>query len=181
MTADIAENVVRAKENIALAAKRAGRAAEDIYLVGATKMNDASRVREAICAGLPICGENRVQELLQKNAGHAYDGARLHFIGHLQKNKVRQIVGLVELIHSADSEALLREIDRVAAARGVVQDVLLEVNIAGESAKSGFAPEEIPAAIAFAGGLERIDGCAPNLRLRRRKPAIFCPHESAFY
>ena len=156
MTADIAENVARAKENIALAAKRAGRAAEDIYLVGATKMNDASRVREAICAGLPICGENRVQELLQKNAGHAYDGARLHFIGHLQKNKVRQIVGLVELIHSADSEAQLREIDRVAASRGVVQDVLLEVNIAGESAKSGFAPEEIPAAIAFAGGLEAV-------------------------
>ena len=115
MTADIAENVARAKENIALAAKRAGRAAEDIYLVGATKMNDASRVREAICAGLPICGENRVQELLQKNAGHAYDGARLHFIGHLQKNKVRQIVGLVELIHSADSEALLRR--RAASCR----------------------------------------------------------------
>ena len=156
MTADIAENVARAKKNIALAAKRAGRAAEDIYLVGATKMNDASRVREAICAGLPICGENRVQELVQKNAEHAYDGARLHFIGHLQKNKVRQIVGLVELIHSADSEALLREIDRVAASRGVVQDVLLEVNIAGESAKSGFAPEEIPAAIAFAGGLEAV-------------------------
>ena len=144
----IAENISLAKENIAAAARRAGRSPGEIYLVGATKMNDTQRVREAIAAGLPICGENRVQELLQKNAEHAYDGAQLHFIGHLQKNKVRQIVGLVSLIHSVDSVELMAQIDRTAGSRGIVQDILLEVNIGAEAAKSGFSSGDIPAALA---------------------------------
>ena len=144
----IAENISLAKENIAAAARRAGRSPGEIHLVGATKMNDTQRVREAIAAGLPICGENRVQELLQKNAEHAYDGAQLHFIGHLQKNKVRQIVGLVSLIHSVDSVELMAQIDRTAGSRGIVQDILLEVNIGAEAAKSGFSSGDIPAALA---------------------------------
>ena len=146
----IAENISLAKENIAAAARRAGRSPGEIYLVGATKMNDTQRVREAIAAGLPICGENRVQELLQKNAEHAYDGAQLHFIGHLQKNKVRQIVGLVSLIHSVDSVELMAQIDRTAGSRGIVQDILLEVNIGAEAAKSGFSSGDTPAALAAA-------------------------------
>lgn len=146
----IAENISLAKENIAAAARRAGRSPGEIYLVGATKMNDTQRVCEAIAAGLPICGENRVQELLQKNAEHAYDGAQLHFIGHLQKNKVRQIVGLVSLIHSVDSVELMAQIDRTAGSRGIVQDILLEVNIGAEAAKSGFSSGDIPAALAAA-------------------------------
>lgn len=143
----IAENVALVKENIALAARAAGRDPAGIRLVAASKTNDAARVREAIAAGVEICGENRVQEMLEKNAQGAYEGAELHFIGHLQKNKVKQVVGLAALIHSVDSLELLAAIDRRAAARGLVQDVLLEVNIAGEASKSGFAPEEIPAAL----------------------------------
>lgn len=152
----IAENLAAARRNVALAAERSGRRAEDILLLGATKMNDAVRVREAIAAGLTACGENRVQELCEKKAQGAYEGAQLHFIGHLQKNKVRRVVGEVELIHGVDSVELMREIDRVAEKRGVVQKVLLEINIAGESAKSGFSPEELPAALELAGGLRSI-------------------------
>ena len=152
----ISENLALAKRNIALAAERAGRRAEDIYLVGATKMNDASRVREAIAAGLAICGGNRVQELVQKNAEHAYDGAALHFIGHLQKNKVRHVVGAASLIHSADSLELIDCIGRTAAERGIVQDILLEVNIGAEAAKSGFTAEDIPAALAHASEIKGI-------------------------
>lgn len=102
----IAENVKLVKENIAAAAIRCGRDPNEIKLVAATKMNDASRVREAIAAGVDICGENRVQELQEKLAQGAYDGCPLHFIGHLQKNKVKNIVGKVELIHSVDSVSL---------------------------------------------------------------------------
>ena len=147
----ITENVALVKENIARAARAAGRDPTGIRLVAASKTNDASRVREAIAAGVEICGENRVQEMLEKHAQGAYEGAELHFIGHLQKNKVKQVVGLVSLIHSVDSLELLAAIDRCAASRGLVQDVLLEVNIGGEVSKSGFPPEEIPAALEKAG------------------------------
>ncbi len=152
----IAENLAEARRNVAEAAARAGRRGDDILLLGATKMNDASRVREAIAAGLTACGENRVQELVEKKAQGAYDGAELHFIGHLQKNKVKYIVGEVALIHGVDSVPLMREIDRAAEKRGVVQDVLLEINIAREASKSGFAPEDLPAALDAAASCEGI-------------------------
>ena len=156
---NIAENVALVRRNIAEAALAAGRDPEKIRLVAATKMNDASRVRQAIAAGVEICGENRVQEMLEKQAQGAYEGAELHFIGHLQKNKAKQVVGLAKLIHSVDSTELLTLISRLAEARGLVQDVLLEVNIAGEAAKSGFAPEDIPKALDFASTL-------PGVRVR---------------
>lgn len=143
----IAENVKLVKENIAAAAMRCGRDPKEIKLVAATKMNDASRVREAIAAGVDICGENRVQELQEKLAQGAYDGCPLHFIGHLQKNKVKNIVGKVELIHSVDSVSLAQEINKRAAALGITQDILLEVNIGAEENKSGFAPEELTNAL----------------------------------
>ena len=143
----IAENVKLVKENIASAAIRCGRDPKGIKLVAATKMNDASRVREAIAAGVDICGENRVQELTEKLAQGAYDGCPLHFIGHLQKNKVKNIVGKVELIHSVDSVSLAQEINKRAAALGITQDILLEVNIGAEENKSGFAPEELTKAL----------------------------------
>ena len=146
----IAENIAIVKEKIARAAEAAGRDPEDVLLIGATKMNDAGRVREAIRAGLPACGENRVQELLEKNEQGAYEGARLHFIGSLQKNKVKYLVGLVELIHSVDSVELMREINKQALKRGITQDILLEVNTGGEDSKSGFAPEMLPEMLAAA-------------------------------
>ena len=94
----IAENVAQVKENIARAARAAGRDPAEIRLVAASKTNDADRVREAIAAGVEICGENRVQEMLEKAAQGAYAGAELHFIGHLQKNKVKQVVGNIFFI-----------------------------------------------------------------------------------
>ena len=144
---DITESVARVKANIAAAAEKADKRPEDIYLVAASKMNDSGRVREAIAAGIRICGENRVQEMVEKQAQGAYEGAELHFIGHLQKNKVKQVVGLASLIQSADSLELIRLIDKTALSRGIVQDILLEVNIGAEASKSGFSPEELPSAL----------------------------------
>lgn len=127
----IAENVKSVKARIAAAAISSGRKPEDILLVAATKMNDAERVRQAVAAGVDACGENRVQELQEKKPLGAYEGAPLHFIGHLQKNKVKYLVGQVDLIESVDSLELLEAIDKRAAGLGAVQDVLLEVNIGG--------------------------------------------------
>ena len=142
----IAENIARVREEIAAAAKEAGRDPGEITLVGASKMNDAAACREAIAAGIDALGENRVQEMTQKLSENAYDGAPLHFIGHLQRNKVKQVVGHVSLIQSVGSLELLDEIEKVAANCGLVQDILLEVNVGGEEAKSGFAPADTEAA-----------------------------------
>ena len=142
----IQENIAQVRANIAEACRAAGRDPSEVILVGASKMNDAAACREAIAAGIDVLGENRVQEMTQKLSEHAYDGAPLHFIGHLQRNKVKQVVGHVDLIQSVGSLELLDEIEKVAANRNLVQDILLEVNIGREEAKSGFAPEEIFAA-----------------------------------
>ena len=139
----IAENIARVRANMAAAAREAGRAPEEIMLVGASKMNDAQACREAIAAGIDALGENRVQEMTGKLGENAYDGAPLHFIGHLQRNKVNKVVGRAALIQSVGSLELLDEIEKAAAAREMVQDILLEVNIGREAAKSGFAPEEL--------------------------------------
>ena len=109
---DISENLKIVRANTAAACEKAGRDPGEVLLIGATKMNDASRVQEAIAAGLTACGENRVQEMLEKQAQGAYEGAELHFIGHLQKNKAKNVVGLAKLIHGVDSLALLSEIDK---------------------------------------------------------------------
>lgn len=155
----IAENVARIRAQLTQAALAAGRDPSEITLCAATKMNDAQAVRQAIAAGVDCCGENRVQELTQKQAQNAYDGAPVHFIGHLQTNKVRQVVGKVSLIQSVDSLRLLEAIDKEAARQAICQDILLEVNIGQEESKSGFLVQEIPAV------LEKIS-CFPNIRVR---------------
>ena len=142
----IAENIARVRAELAEAAREAGRRPEEIILVGASKMNGAAACREAIAAGIDALGENRVQEMVKKLAENAYDGAPLHFIGHLQRNKVKQVVGHVSLIQSVGSLELLDEIEKAAARQNFLQDVLLEVNIGGEEAKSGFAPAAVFAA-----------------------------------
>ena len=154
----IAENIARIRAEMEQAARAAGRNPAEIQLCAATKMNDADAVRAAIAAGVDVCGENRVQELTQKQAQHAYDGASVHFIGHLQTNKVKQVVGKVDLIQSVDSLRLLNAIQLEAARQGICQDILLEVNIGLEKSKSGFAPEEIMSLV------EHIP-CFPNIRL----------------
>ena len=155
----IAENIAGIRARMDAAARKAGRNPADIVLCAATKMNDADRVREAIAAGITCCGENRVQELTAKLAQHAYDGASVHFIGHLQTNKVRQVVGKVALIQSVDRPALLEVIEKEAAKQGIVQDILLEINIGAEESKSGYAPEEVDAVAASMGNY-------PHCRLR---------------
>ena len=152
----IAENIASIRSRIDAAARETGRTGADITLVGASKMNDAAACRQAIAAGIDVLGENRVQEMTAKLADNAYEGAPLHFIGHLQRNKVRQVVGKAALIQSVGSEALLLEIEKEAAKQDLVQDILLEVNIGGEEAKSGFAPEELFSAAVLAAELAHI-------------------------
>lgn len=140
---EISENTTSVLARVTAAALAAGRDPAGITVVAASKMNDAGRVREAFASGIGVFGENRVQEMLEKNRLGAYDGARLHFIGRLQRNKVRQVVGTAELIHSAESLPLIAEIDRCAGKASLIQDILLEVNIAGEESKGGFDPGDV--------------------------------------
>ena len=144
----IHENIRRIRAEMEAAALAAGRDPKTVQLCAATKMNDAQAVRAAIAGGVDRCGENRVQELTAKQAEDAYAGAPVDFIGHLQTNKVRQVVGKVDLIQSVDSLRLLEAIAKEAARQGIRQDILLEVNIGGEESKSGFAPGEIPGIVA---------------------------------
>ena len=152
----IAENVLKIKKAMQEAAIKAGRDPKDIVLCAATKMNDAENVRQAIAAGVDCCGENRVQELTQKLGENAYAGAPVHFIGHLQTNKVKQVVGKVSLIHSVDSLRLLEAISKEAAKQGICQDILLEVNIGNEESKSGFAPHQLPEVLSQIGNFENV-------------------------
>ena len=155
----IAENVAAIRAQIEKAAREAGRDPAEVKLCAATKMNDADAVRQAIAAGVDLCGENRVQELTQKLSENAYEGAPVHFIGHLQTNKVKQVVGKVDVIQSVDSLRLLEAIQKEAARQGIRQDILLEVNVGAEEIKSGFAPGEV---------LSLVDSFPsfPNIRLR---------------
>jgi len=152
----IGENVARIKAEIAQAAIAAGRDPKDILLCAATKMNDAQAVREAIAAGVDCCGENRVQEMTLKLSQNAYTGAPVHFIGHLQTNKVKQVVGKVDLIQSVDSLRLLEAINKEAEKQGIVQNVLLEINVAKEESKSGFAMEDVESILCKMGGFPSI-------------------------
>ena len=152
----ISENIAAIRREIHLAAAKTGRTGADITLVGASKMNDVAACREAIAAGIDVLGENRVQEMTQKLAENAYDGVPLHFIGHLQRNKVKQVVGKAALIQSVSSTALLDEIEKNAEKLGIVQDILLEVNIGGEEAKSGFAPGALNEAACYAKTLPHV-------------------------
>jgi pyridoxal phosphate enzyme (YggS family) len=143
----LAERIALVNEKIAAAARQAGREPSEVTLVAATKVQTSDTIRQAIAAGVTICGENRVQEMTAHLDDDAYAGAALHFIGHLQTNKVRQVVGLLEAIEAQ------------AAKLELVQDILLEVNIGGEASKSGISPEELSALAAQAVG-------SPHVRLR---------------
>ncbi|HJC40572.1 MAG TPA: YggS family pyridoxal phosphate-dependent enzyme [Candidatus Intestinimonas pullistercoris] len=150
------ERIRMVRERIAQAAREAGRDPADITLEAATKVQTSETIRAAIAAGITVCGENRVQELTAHLDDYAYDGARVHFIGHLQTNKVRFVVGRVDLIESVDSPRLLEAVDRQAARLGLVQDILLEVNIAREESKGGCLPEDLSALAQQAQALEHV-------------------------
>jgi pyridoxal phosphate enzyme (YggS family) len=129
--------------NIRAAAEKVGRDPGWIRLVAATKTVTVDRIREGLDAGLSILGENRVQEAVPKIMALAQTPVRWHFIGQLQRRKVRSVIGLFDLIHSVDSVGLAQEIDRRAGEAGRRQDVLLEVNIGGEPTKAGFRPNDL--------------------------------------
>lgn len=139
----IAENIAAIRAKMDAAAIACGRDPKEIRLCAATKMNGADAVQQAIAGGVDCCGENRVQELIQKLGENAYEGAPVHFIGHLQTNKVRQVVGKVDLIQSVDSLRLAAAIDKEAQRQGIVQKVLLEVNVAAEESKGGLTEDTL--------------------------------------
>ena len=139
----IAENIARIRAQMNEAAYRCGRDPKEIQLCAATKMNGAEAVRAAIAAGVDCCGENRVQELVAKEKENAYAGAPVHFIGVLQTNKVRQVVGHVDLIQSVDRRNLMEAIEKEAAKKDLIQDILLEINIGLQESKSGFRADEV--------------------------------------
>ena len=151
MELTIENRIAIVRENMAKAAE--GR---PVWLVGAAKTKPAELVRRAVAAGLDAVGENYVQELRDKSAQGAYEGAAVHLIGHLQRNKVKYVAGRVALIQSVDSGPLMEAVARQAAALGTVQDVLLEVNIGGEKAKSGADPAMLEVLFALAGRLSGI-------------------------
>jgi pyridoxal phosphate enzyme (YggS family) len=152
----VKECVEQVQQRIREAALAAGRNPEEITLVAATKVQTSETIREAIAAGVQVCGENRVQEFNRHWEEGAYEGARVHFIGHLQRNKVKYLVGKVDLIESVDSLPLLTAIQERSAKLGVVQDILIEVNVAGEASKSGVEPEALEELLNQAGQMDRI-------------------------
>ena len=138
----IAENLEHVREHIAQVAAKAGRAIDEIELAAITKTHPAEKVREAIEAGQSLFGESRVQEARVK-IPELPSNIRWHFVGHLQKNKIRHALPLFEMIHSVDSLALAQDINRIAEEEGFHPRVLLEVNVAGEGSKFGFSPERL--------------------------------------
>jgi len=144
----IARRVRDVQVRIRQAAQRAGRKPEAVRLVAVTKTVPVERIRAAVAAGVSILGENRLQEAEPKiEQLQSLPGVQWHFIGRLQRRKVKTVVGLFELIHSVESVELAVEIDRRAREADVTQRVLLEVNIGGEASKGGFAPDALPDAV----------------------------------
>ncbi len=140
---DIEYNYKTIEERISEAAVKSGRSREDITFLAATKTVDADRINYAISLGLKYIGENKVQELLSKYEDYDLNNASLQFIGHLQSNKVRQIVGKVDLIQSVDSVKLAKEISKQSKKNNINSDVLIEVNIGEEESKSGINAENL--------------------------------------
>ena len=174
----IQTNIQEVRQRIAAACGECGRDPKEITLVGASKMNDAAACQEAIAAGIDVLGENRVQEMVAKLAENAYDGAPLHFIGHLQRNKVKQVVGKAVLIHSVDSLHLAEKIEQEAAKRDLTADILLEVNVAREESKFGLMLEEVIPLLEEVKNLPhvRVRGLmtiAPNVENPEENRAIF--------
>jgi pyridoxal phosphate enzyme (YggS family) len=141
---EIAANLERVRSQIAEAAKKSGRAPDEIELIAISKTHEAEKVRAAFDAGQQIFGESRVQEARAK-IPLLPSAARWHFVGRLQKNKVRHALPLFELFHSVDSLDLARQVNRIADEEGSRPRLLLEVNVAGEGSKIGFAPDALRA------------------------------------
>lgn len=155
---EIKEHVAQIMHDIQLAVARrrvSSLLMPDVKLIAVTKNQDVPAIRSALAAGITAIGENRVQEALTKYDELKHD-TEWHFIGHLQTNKVRQVVPLFQLIHSVDTEKLVVEIDRIAAKEGKLQDVLIQVNVAGEETKSGISRRQALTLAKQVAGLEHV-------------------------
>ncbi len=153
------ENLAKVRARMEDAARRAGRSPQEILLCAASKTQSVETVRLASRLNIDLFGENHVQELVEKYDAGAYNGKPAHMIGHLQTNKVKQVVGRAALVHSVDSPRLMAALEKEAAKKGLCQDILIEVNIGEEASKSGVAEEEL---WALAEGTQQ----TPHLRLR---------------
>lgn len=156
---ELRENLEQVKAEIARAAEAAGRSAEDVQLVAVSKIFPAEDVMRAFQLGQTVFGENRVQELVPKMEA-VHEPVQWHLIGTLQRNKVKYIIGKVALIHSVHQLKLLDEIERQAAHHSLIQDVLLQLNIAEEESKHGFEEAEADEAVQYC-----LEKC-PHVRLR---------------
>jgi pyridoxal phosphate enzyme (YggS family) len=152
---DIAANLERVRERVARAAERAGRTPDDVLLIGVSKVVEVERIRAALAAGLGALGENRVQEAKAKVAELGRP-VPWHLIGHLQTNKVKDALPLFDLIQSLDRLELAHELERRAAAQGRVVEALLQVNVASEASKGGFAPDAVSEALDTIGTLSHV-------------------------
>ncbi|MFO7915639.1 MAG: YggS family pyridoxal phosphate-dependent enzyme [Candidatus Krumholzibacteriales bacterium] len=150
----LTENLKAVRERIAAAAERAGRDPSEVRIVAITKTHPPGTVDEAVSAGLSDVGENKVQEFLEKSEKVAAD-CRWHLVGHLQRNKVKKIIGRFELIHSLDSIRLARELNGRSLREEIVTDVLVQVNTSGEDSKYGIEPDE---AVRFCGEAAQMEG-----------------------
>jgi pyridoxal phosphate enzyme (YggS family) len=143
----IQENLEWVKSRIVAAAEKVRRSPESVRLVAVSKTVSVEKIIEAREAGAGLFGENRVQEALDKIDRLGQGGSGWHFIGHLQKNKVKQIVGRFDLIHSVDSVGLAQVINEKSLARNLITPILIQVNISGEASKSGMAPDALESAL----------------------------------
>ncbi|HNZ63617.1 MAG TPA: YggS family pyridoxal phosphate-dependent enzyme [Bacillota bacterium] len=157
----IEQNIRRVRAGIEEAAVRTGRDTAGVKLIAVSKNFPAEDVAIAYRCGLKSFGENRVQELMEKKGRVSDAGieADWHLIGTLQRNKARFVTGQVSLIHSVDSERLMRTIEMLAAKAGIVQDILLQVNVSGELTKQGFEPAETEEILRRTGELDHIRVC----------------------
>ncbi len=156
---DIEENLKVINENIAEAAVRSGRSENDVHLMAVTKTVDAIRINHAIDCGVNLIGENRVQEFLGKEADLHLENCKAHLIGHLQSNKVKQIIGRVDVIQSVDTVSIANEIGKRAVNGGLTQKILLEVNVGNEESKFGFDLDEVEERCAEIAGIDGLSVC----------------------
>ena len=152
----IADNVARIRHRMAEAAKAAGRKPEEVLLCAACKGRTNEEVLESAELPVDLFGENRAQELAAHQDAGTYLHKPCHFIGHLQTNKVKTVVGLADMIQSVDSQRLLKVIDREAAAQGIFQDILFEINLGNEPGKDGADKEDLPLLLERAAGMQNV-------------------------
>ena len=156
---DIEENYKTIKENIAQAALKSGRKPENVRFMAVTKTVESLYINHALSLGVDLIGENRVQEFLGKRDELNLNGVEKHLIGHLQTNKVRQIVGEVDMIDGVDSIKVAKEIGKVSQKKGIITDVLVEVNIGGEESKFGLDPVKLDETVCEMAEIDGIKIC----------------------